>query len=472
MKSMNVIVKRKAFSPNGTQVANEPAGVARKRPVPVDAAPKAFPVDTSPVLARFLEAYAIRKKPIRVSFRNLVSWIKSGERATHYIHPYPAKLLPQIAHFFLAASSFAKADDLVLDPFGGSGTVALETVLSGRNAVYADVNPLARLIAAAKTQRISLEKVAAAHRRISTRFRRYGSSLRPDVVNIDLWYSPATIRDLAKLKRAIEGEPDCPETTFLLATFSAVARKVSRADPRFSVPVRTNKKHRVASKRRPGVWKAFEEQYATNLRRMQRLLGFVPELGKARCILASATNLNDVADGSIDLVITSPPYAGAQKYVRAASLSLGWLGLTASKDLRALEDETIGREHFTKAAIATKQLCGLSGADELIGKIAAKDAIRATIVSAYLREMQVAISQITRKLKSGGHVVLVIGDNFVSGQAFPSSEYVRTLFELAGLTTRLELVDAIHSRGLMTKRNRTAAVINKEHIFVLQKSAL
>jgi hypothetical protein len=72
---------------------------------------KAFPVDTSPTLSRLLQTYQRGKKPIRVSFRKLVRWIKIGERVTHYVHPYPAKLLPQIAHFFLAASSFAKPQD-------------------------------------------------------------------------------------------------------------------------------------------------------------------------------------------------------------------------------------------------------------------------------------------------------------------------------------------------------------------------
>ncbi|WP_133256025.1 hypothetical protein [Rhodopseudomonas palustris] len=432
--------------------------------------PRAFPVDTSAVLARFFEAYSEHGKPISVSFRGLVSWIRPGERATHYIHPYPAKLLPQIAHFFLAANAFVKADDAVLDPFGGSGTVALETVLSGRSAICADVNPLAQLIAQAKTTPVCDNRLHALYEAVSRRADRYKTFEEPDVVNLKLWYTPAAIRDLSRIRRAIDSESDSPEKTVLLTTFSAVARKVSRADPRFSVPVRTNKRHKANVKRpRISVKRAFEEQYLANAKRLRRLSEFGSEIGSAQCEIADAKSLGCIPDESVGLVITSPPYAGAQKYVRASSLSLGWLGLVASSRLRALEDDTIGREHFNRAAILKEEPIGIVDADELIARISAKNSTRATIVRTYLNEMKSVVAQLKRILRPGGHVVLVIGDNCVCGEVFPSSSFLREIFEASGFLTRLELTDAIHTRGLMTKRAATASMISKEHIFVFQK---
>ena len=93
-----------------------------------------YPVDTSVALAGLLDGFQLDQKPAAISFRKLVPWLKVGERASHYLHPYPAKLLPHIAHFFLANRMLVGADEIVLDPFGGSGTVALETILSGRTA--------------------------------------------------------------------------------------------------------------------------------------------------------------------------------------------------------------------------------------------------------------------------------------------------------------------------------------------------
>ena len=441
--------------------------------VPASGTPteKAFPVDTSAVLARLVASYEKRKKPIRISFRKLVSWIKAGERATHYVHPYPAKLLPQIAHFFLAASSLLKPDDQVLDPFGGSGTVALETILSGRDAIYADINPLAHLVAKTKTSAPSTKTLNEALARVKGRFLRYEVYERPDVVNLDLWYTPAVIRELAKLRRAIEAETESKEKNFLLVTFSAVARKVSKADPRFSVPVRTNENHLTStSRRRINVWEVFQDQFSSNFRRVQKLSSFDGRIGTAHCILSDAKELLEVNDASIGFVITSPPYAGAQKYVRATSLSLGWLGLKKSNELRILEDSTIGREHFVRPKTVALIKTSLSRADKLIGRIFKKNPTRATIASTYLIEMKMAISQLGRVVKPNGHVVFVIGDNVICGEVFPSSQFLRSFFEDAGFTTKLELVDEIHSRGLMTKRNHTASVIRKEHIFVFHKT--
>jgi hypothetical protein len=46
---------------------------------------------------------------------------------------------------------------------------------------------------------------------------------------------------------------------------------------------------------------------------------------------------------------------------------------------------------------------------------------------------------------------------------------MRDIIEGNGLSLELELIDDIRSRGLMTKRNKTAGLITREHILVFQK---
>ena len=60
---------------------------------------KPYPVDTSVALAGLLDRFEREQQPAAISFRQIVPWLKVGERASHYLHPYPAKLLPHIAHF-------------------------------------------------------------------------------------------------------------------------------------------------------------------------------------------------------------------------------------------------------------------------------------------------------------------------------------------------------------------------------------
>lgn len=433
----------------------------------------AYPVDTGQVLTRLMRKYAATQEPIPVSFRDLVPWIKMGERATHHIHTYPAKLLPQIAHFFLATTTLVGMDETVLDPFGGTGTVALETILSGREALYADANPLARLIAATKTYLVDIPAFEAAFDQVKSAYTTSRARIRPDVVNLERWFDEPVIARLVRLRAAIMRLDDARTRSVMQVTFSAALRKASLADPRFSVPVR--RKADEARGHAPDVWKLFEQQYRANLQRLRNLERLYDGTNRAQLCGEDARALVDpisglpLPDASVGLVLTSPPYAGAQKYVRAASLSLGWLGIAGVGQLRPLEDATIGREHFPKARHDTVIETGIAAADALLVEIRAINPARALIAATYLLEMRVALREAVRVLHPGGYFVLVIGDNTVCGRRFATSDYLETILHDLGLTTRLALIDDIKSRGLMTRRAATASVITTEQVIVLSK---
>jgi hypothetical protein len=89
----------------------------------------------------------------------------------------------------------------------------------------------------------------------------------------------------------------------------------------------------------------------------------------------------------------------------------------------------------------------------------------------YLIEMRSALDEAVRVLRRGGHLVLIIGNNTVAGQRFSTAAYVAELAAAAGLSLKLALVDHIRSRGLMTKRNKTAGLITREFVFVFKKGS-
>ena len=80
------------------------------------------------------------------------SVIDMGREATvpfpHNLYEYPTKILPQVMGEFVERLS--DVNELVLDPFSGSGTVAVECALRNRRSISVDVNPYALEVAQKK----------------------------------------------------------------------------------------------------------------------------------------------------------------------------------------------------------------------------------------------------------------------------------------------------------------------------------
>src|SRR5204863_7817807 len=112
---------------------------------------------------------------------------------------------------------------------------------------------------------------------------------------------------------------------------SVCARKVSLADPRLAVPVRI----KLSRKRKYGphyrqlrahldginkdsVIDKFNEVATTNVVRMATIHGTISATRRTKIFDDARTLDRVIAHSSVDLIITSPPYAGAQKYIRSS----------------------------------------------------------------------------------------------------------------------------------------------------------
>lgn len=440
--------------------------------------PTITPLDE--ILENAASLYRSEKLAFEVDFRKLSPFPAGADRATHLIHPYPAKLLLNIPHSFLSSRVLTKNAESVLDPFCGSGTVLLEGLLAGFRVDGSDSNPLARLISTAKTRPLDpallvtqLNKAIAAAPKAKQH--------KPDVVNLDYWFYPRIAQALGRLATAIREHTTVLTRTFFDVCFSSCVRRLSLADPRLSVPVRINPDRagvygakgdevilRLEKLKTADVRQTFWSicnQNIVRMRRLIKLLGanhYIPNIGAdARHLSASA--------GAYDLVITSPPYVGAQKYIRSSGLSLGWLGLTPSFDLRSHERRSIGREHLTVSERLARPRSGITEADKLIDVIAAENGLRADIASVYLKEMSEALQEAARVTRPGGYLVLIAGSNVVTGRAFDTPRYLQEIAERLGFVTAAHLLDDIRSRGLMVKRNRTASIITQESVFIMRR---
>jgi DNA modification methylase len=449
---------------------------------------------TGSALKILLNRFKKTRRTIPVSFRRLSSSLNGHERATHTIHSYPAKLLVHIPYFFFANSVLSKPGDVVLDPFCGSGTVLLEALLSNRNAVGFDSNPLARLISEIKISPPEPDKIRRSIARLKRRIPQHSTIEFPDIVNRQYWFYPHVAKKLLCIYEAISKTRDAKTKSFFLTCFSSCVRRVSLADPRLSVPVRLRQQqyprgHWLREKtdkhlrglKRVNVLKIFLETVNTNTERVAEFHKLVDGDLEARIVGQDAKTLkiniaNQIASqrrlrtASIDFILTSPPYVGAQKYVRATSLNLGWLSLCEASELRTLERATIGREHYTKESYETFVTTGISAADRILKTVRRRNPLRAHIAAMYLMEMKQVFRQMHRVLKRGGYLLLVVGNNQVCGVEFNVQRYLQSISEELGFSLVLKLVDEIRSRGLMTKRNKTASLITREWVLLFRKT--
>lgn len=431
-------------------------------------------------LERLLEDFSSKNCPIPISFRDLLKQHSPKRKGTHDIHSYPARLLLNIPSFFLS-TSLSQPHDTVLDPFCGSGTVLLEAILANRNAFGSDANPLARLISTVKTTPLCDAKLSKALSHINKRLSDNPKEADVEVVNKEYWFYPHVQRDLAKLRYAIDKVKDRSIRDFFKVALSASIKEVSLADPRLSVPVklkadqypeghplRAKTIQRISRLKRIDVNSAFNQKARTNIERMKEF-NSRHTIGHLIGIENDARNLSTLDNESIDFIITSPPYLGAQKYIRASSLQLNWLGLCGPTQLRGLEEKNIGREHHNSELTKTFKETGIPEADKILWNVFNKNRLRAHIGWQYLMDMRESMKEISRVLKDGKFLILIAGESTISGIPFPTPDFLASMAQEFGLIPRLSLVDTIRSRSLMTKRNQTAGRIDTEAILLFQK---
>jgi len=442
--------------------------------------------------------------PQLVSFRSLCSnwdWAQRSDVYTHQVHSYPAKLLPYIPISFLT-SSLTSDEDIILDPFAGTGTVLLEALVHNffpRNSIGVEINPLARLIAKVKTTALDISELTAFAKELEINIQKTKKPSIPEFHNRDFWFRRAAQIQLASIRQSIEFlQAPLPIKDFFWVCFSAIIRDMSRADPFIAPPVLlkaskfkgVRKKEIVEIIRKKNRAEAiilFKRKVNENIERIKKLtdkIGLeqklkseiiwddIRSIRRGRYIALGRirkTNSTSMRN-SVDFIITSPPYIAAQKYIRTTKLELSWLGIADDDQIRSLDGDLIGTERIQ--IDKKKNLVEVENqtADSLLQKVFKKNSLRARIASHYYLDMRQALISMHKVLKPGKYCVLVVGNNTISG--LPAKNHL-ILSEMAAengmFSTELILRDNIRSHGMITKRHETSHVMRDEYVLLLKK---
>ena len=353
-----------------------------------------------------------------------VDWSFTDEKTGylgHDLHPYPAKFIPQLPANLISALSLP--GETVWDPFGGSGTTALEALLLGRQAISTDINPLAALVTAAKTTALTPEQhdvLDALQRRfelllqssdldrILERARISIDDQIPEIPNLDKWFSPTAVRELGYIRGAISAVGLPLSRVFATVALSSIVLSVSYQDGE------TRYARRIRDIAPGDTLRAFCNALSIALRKhspMERLLGY----RRAQVFTADARDLDYASEGlppdSVDLIVTSPPYANANDYHLYHRFRIFWIG----EDPRKMAAAEIGSHLRHQRENRGFQL--------------------------YVDDMRPALRSMQQRLRSGRYIALIVGDSVFKGETFCARDAIRAIakeedLEFVGAVTR------------------------------------
>ncbi len=307
----------------------------------------------------------------------------------HGFHSYPARLHPQTAARLIEGLSQKGAT--VLDPFCGSGTVVVEARALGRQALGSDLNPLAVELAWLKsrgaTPKLCSDIVQAATHIAEVadeRRRAKAGPTRPYDHDVREKYPIHILLELDSLWMGVDQLRRGEVQRALRLVVSSLLTKVAHSE---GDTTRRRSPRRLPSGFAIELFQQKTEELAERLSAYaERLPARAP---RAEVTVEDARRLRHLENGSVDLVVTSPPYPGVYDYLDHHLHRLDWLGLDSSR-----------LDRFEIGARREYRRLTLRGASRR-----------------WQEEMGEALREIRRVLDPSGRAVLVIADSVVGDTA-------------------------------------------------------
>lgn len=402
------------------------------------------------------------------------SWDFRGENTksyTHGLHSYPAMFIPQLARRLIINCS--QTGDTICDIFCGSGTALVESRLLGRNAYGIELNPLAALVAKAKTTPLEPELLQKTYISLFSEIKNYKpkKSELPTFFNIGFWYKENVITELAKIKKCANDIKNKDIRNFFLVIFSETARYTSNMRngefKLFRIPKEKLEDYD------PDVITAFKKRVEKNIEGMKEFYNDVDNKTRVRIIQGDSTKKYDIKDESIDCIVTSPPYGDSRTtvaYGQFSRLSLQWLDMVKDDELqidRQLMGGIVNPE--IKNDLESKSLA------KSLNLVAEHDSKRAKEVLAFYIDLNKAFVQAYRILKKYKYFCVVVGNRTVKGIKLPTDFIVSELCENLGFHTVDIIVRNIPNKRMPLKNSPTNVsgeleeTMQKESIVILQK---
>jgi site-specific DNA-methyltransferase (cytosine-N4-specific) len=339
----------------------------------------------------------------------------STRELTHGIHRYSGKFIPQIAR--QAIELLTEKGEAILDPFCGSGTTLLEAGICGRRAIGTDLNPLAVLVSKVKCTTvpgIELDKIlrsfeedlanaSASGMPLFATLEECNSSAILECKNDPLmkdewftkWFDHEGLIKLIYIRKLIYELKVASQKNLALVAFSDILRRCSHAASGYP-NVMYDKRRRP----RPDPIPLF----LGRLRETIAAVSTLNEVGFEESVTAElkAAQNTGLEPGSIDAVVTHPPYIGSIPYAEYCAISLKWLGY----DPKDLDKTLTGGQRQSKL-----------------------------VLERFLAGYEDMLKESYRVLRPGGTIFLMVGNPLVRGERIDLAKITVELSNKVGFSS-------------------------------------
>ena len=283
------------------------------------------------------------------------------------VHGYFTKQSWNVVQKYI--SNFTKPDDVVLDPFGGSGITAIESLMIGRKGINIDINPMSIFIIKSLTTPTDLNKLSDEFENIEKKFNKnkpekteeienalkkfnYPQNVplmkNADVDSIEKLFSKLQLAQLAYLKSLIIKVKDDSIKNTLLLVFSTSLTKLnltyhnSKAASPNAGDCAAFRFYRYRMAKEPvrlDVWKTFNGKFKNIVRAKKEIAPIINNNTIKDLIVrkGTATNIDFINDESIDYIYTDPPYGNKIPYLDLSVMWNSWLDLEVTEEDYQLE---------------------------------------------------------------------------------------------------------------------------------------
>ena len=397
-------------------------------------------------------------------------------RGRHKIHPYPAMLHPLLVNHLI--DTYAKNGDVVFDPFCGSGVTLVQAGVNGYESVGFDLNPMALLIARAKTAIYRRKKLLEEYNDLSNKIYESETSSPescqidvPPLRNGDYWYSADVISDLGKIRHALKNRP-YEYRDFFLACFALICRNQSfTRNGEF-------KRYRMNEEKMAKAKNEVLPRFFSHLHEMINVF-LEMEIPRKSCKPILANSENRIPTNiKYDLVITSPPYgdsATTVAYGQYMSFGSEWVN---DLDIHNGKSQTyqIDRECLGKKSKLNEQLSNHTNLTSTIEQINGIDRRRAREVFYFFNGYYNAVRNTVENLNDNGRACFVVGNRTVKSIQIPMDQITSSFLDSLGLTFEQIYVREILNKVMPSRNSPSnkigalAKTMSNEYIVVFSKS--